>query len=50
MRNGVEKENDEIKRHINTIKALRKINEMKVIEKEDLKKKLKETEDELREK
>ena len=46
----LKKKNDEIKRHIDTIKALRQINEMKEIEKEDLKKKLKETEGELQEK
>ena len=44
------KKNDEIKRHIDTIKALRESNEMKEIEKEDPKKKLKETEGELQEK
>ena len=46
----IKKKNDEIKRHLESIQALRKANEMKEIEKEDLKKKLKESEGSLQEK
>ena len=46
----IKKKNDEIKRHLETIQSLRKANEMKEIEKEELKKKLKESEGSLQEK
>lgn len=46
----LKKKNEEIKRHLDTIKTLREANEMKEIEKKDLDKKLKESEDVLQEK
>jgi hypothetical protein len=46
----LKKKNEEIKRHLDTIKALKEANEMKVIEKKDLDKKLKESEAILQEK
>ena len=46
----LKKKNEEIKRHLDTIKTLKEANEMKEIEKKDLEKKLKESEDILQEK
>jgi hypothetical protein len=46
----LKKKNEEIKRHLDTIKTLKEANEMKEIEKIDLDKKLKESEEILQEK
>ena len=46
----LKKKNEEIKRHIDTIKTLKEANEMKEIEKKDLEKKLKFSEESLQEK
>ena len=46
----LKKKNEEIKRHIDTIKTLKEANEMKETEKKDLEKKLKESEEVLQEK
>ena len=46
----LKKKNEEIKRHLDTIKTLKEANEMKEIEKKDLEKKLKESEEILQEK
>ena len=46
----LKKKNEEIKRHIDTIKTLKEANEMKENEKKDLQKKLKESEEVLQEK
>ena len=46
----LKKKNEEIKRHIDTIKTLKEANEMKEMEKKDLENKLKESEESLQEK